>query len=115
MKTVKELLEARVSLREGYANDESLAHELRLHADNDSHLYHSSHEPIMRNLAKKAKKGVYDSEKAKKLWGYHADRAAHSYAKEHGGPGEKWHKMFPPHIRKMAAAHWEEQHRDELV
>jgi hypothetical protein len=90
------------------------AHELVLHADNDSHLHNSSHTPIMNNLKKKMKKGVYDSEKAKKLWGYHADRAAHSYTKEHGHPGQKWHQAFSTKHRKEAAAHWEAHHRDEL-
>ena len=90
------------------------AHELVLHADNDSHLHRSSHTPIMNNLKKKMKKGTYDSEKAKKLWGYHADRAAHSYHKEHGGGHGKWHEMFSKSDRKQAAAHWEAHHRDEL-
>lgn len=90
------------------------AHELVLHADNNSHLHHSSKTPIINNLKKKMKKGVYDLEKAKKLWGYHADRAAHSYAKEHGHPGAKWHQMFSTTHRKEAAAHWEKAHRDEL-
>ena len=68
----------------------------------------------MKNLAKKHAKGVYDSEKAKKLWGYHADRAAQSYAKEHGDKHTPWHKMFTPEHRKEAAAHWEEHHREDL-
>lgn len=114
MKTIKQLLEVKSPLTEGFDSDESQAHELRLHADNDSHLYHSSHQPIMANLAKKMKKGTYDSTKATKLWGYHADRAAQSYHKEHGSPGTKWHQMFPPSVRKLAAKSWEEHHRDEL-
>ena len=47
-------------------------------------LHHGSHMPIIKNLKKKVKKGVYDSEKAKVLWGHHADRAAQSYHKEYG-------------------------------
>jgi len=99
---------------EEYHKLSDTAKELVLHADNDSHLYRSSHEPIMKNLAKKHAKGVYDSEKAKKLWGYHADRAAQSYAKEHGDKHTPWHKMFTPEHRKEAAAHWEEHHREDL-
>jgi len=96
---------------------DSMSHEARelvLHADNDRHLYNSSHQPILKNLARKAKKGIYNSEKAKKLWGYHADRAAQSYHKEHGSPGVPWHKMFTTAHRKEAAAHWEAYHRDNL-
>jgi len=98
---------------EDYHHLSDAAKELVLHADNDSHLYHSSHQPIMNNLAKKHSKGVYNSEKAKKLWGYHADRAAQSYAKHHGD-GTPWHKMFSPADRKAAASHWEEHHREDL-
>lgn len=90
------------------------AHELVLHADNDSHLHHGSHMPIIHNLKKKMKKGNYDPEKAKKLWGYHADRAAQSYHKQYGDKSQPWHKMFTTHDRKQAASHWEAHHRDEL-
>ena len=100
------------TVSEEYHKLSDTAKELVLHADNDSHLYHSSHEPIMKNLAKKHAKGVYDSEKAKKLWGYHADRAAFNYHKQHGDKSVPWHKMFTPEHRKEAAAHWESEHRE---
>jgi hypothetical protein len=90
------------------------AHELINHADNHAQLHHGSHMPIINNLKKKVKKGVYDSEKAKKLWGCHADRAAQSYHKEYGDKHQPWHKMFSTADRKQAAAHWERHHRDEL-
>lgn len=93
--------------------DHRAVHELVLHADNTQHLHHSSHEPIMHNLAKHAAKGKYDSSKARKLWGYHADRAAQSYHKEHRGEG-KWHHMFSPATRRAAAHHWEESNRSEV-
>ena len=67
----------------------------------------------MNNLKKKMKNGTYDSGKAKKLWAYHADRAAQSYAKEHGD-GRPWHKMFSTSDRKQAASHWEDMHKHEL-
>jgi hypothetical protein len=90
------------------------AKELALHADNTEHLYKSSHIPIVKNLQKKMKKGQYDQGKARKLWAYHADRAAQSYAKEHGTPSVPWHKMFTPEHRKEAAAHFESTHRDKV-
>ena len=89
------------------------AKELVLHGDNDSQLEYSSKQPIHRNLARKHKKGVYDHEKAKKLWSYHADRAAQSYAKQHGD-GTPWHKMFSTAHRKAAAAHWADMHHDNM-
>jgi len=90
------------------------AHELVLHADNNHHLYKSSHVPVAKNLEKKHKKGTYDHEKAKKLWKYHADRAADSYAKEHGSKGQKGHHMFSVADRKAAAKHFADNHRAEM-
>jgi hypothetical protein len=90
------------------------AHELVLHADNSAQLHHGSHMPIINNLKKKMKKGVYDSEKAKKLWHYHADRAAQDYHKQYGHKSVPWHHMFSTADRKQAAAHWESYHRSEL-
>ncbi len=90
------------------------AKELALHADNDQHLYRSSHIPIVKNLQKKMAKGQYDQEKARKLWGYHADRAAQSYHKEHGSHDTKWHEMFPVPTRREAAHHFESMHREQV-
>ena len=101
------------NLHEEYADMSHAAKELVLHADNHPHLHYSSHTPIMNNLKKKMKNGTYDSGKAKKLWAYHADRAAQSYAKEHGD-GRPWHKMFSTSDRKQAASHWEDMHKHEL-
>ena len=101
------------NLQEEYADMSHAAKELVLHADNHPHLHYSSHTPIMNNLKKKMKNGTYDSGKAKKLWAYHADRAAQSYAKEHGD-GRPWHKMFSTSDRKQAASHWEDMHKHEL-
>ena len=90
------------------------AHELSLHADNDHHLYRNSHVPVAKNLEKKFKKGSYDHEKAKKLWGYHADRAAQSYSKQHGDVKTPWHKMFTTADRKQAASHMADKHQAEM-
>ena len=90
------------------------ARELVLHADNDEQLYRSSHQPIIKNLARKKAKGIYDHEKATKLWGYHADRAAQSYHKAHGSSNQKWHQMFSKADRMKAAKQFADQGRDEL-
>jgi hypothetical protein len=90
------------------------ARELVLHADNDEQLYRSSHQPIIKNLARKKAKGIYDHEKATKLWGYHADRAAQSYHKAHGSANQKWHHMFSKADRMKAAKQFADQGRDEL-
>lgn len=94
--------------------EHTAAHELVLYADNDSQLHKSSHTPIMANLQKKAAKGTYDHEKAKVLWGYHADRAAMKYAKDHGDKSTPWHKMFSKSDRKTAAGMFADQNKPEL-
>ena len=54
-----------------------------------------------------------DHEKAKKLWLHHANRAADSYAKEHGS-GQKGHQMFSMSDRKQAADHFADTHKDQV-
>ena len=107
------LKQKRLQGEETITEEHTAAHELSLYADNDSHLHRTSHQPIIANLKKKIAKGVYDHSKAVKLWGYHADRAAHKYAKEHGD-GTPWHKMFTPADRKQAAQHFADRAKEEL-
>ncbi len=110
MKTLRNI----VPLQEGFDHNGHVS-ELVLYGDNDAQLHRSSKEPIMKNLTKKKVKGTYEHEKAKKLWGYHADRAAQSYHKEFGDKSTSWHHMFPPHVRKDAAKHWaDEFHKGNL-
>lgn len=85
--------------------------ELRLFADNDADLHRQSQQPIRDNLGKKMDKGVYDPQKAQTLWKYHADRAAESYGRQFGGNGKQ---MFSPAVRREAAAHWEQDERDDI-
>jgi hypothetical protein len=94
--------------------ESATSRELRLYADNNADLNRQSTQPIRDNLGKKMDKGVYDSEKATKLWGYHADRAAQAYTKEFGSPGDKWHQQFSPADRREAAAHWEHDERGDI-
>jgi hypothetical protein len=110
-----EAREASAEARKKNLGEESSgSRELRLFADNDRDLHRQSMQPIRDNLGRKIDKGTYDPEKAKTLWGYHADRAAQSYVKAHGAPGEKWHQMFSPATRREAAAHWEADEYDDI-
>lgn len=90
------------------------ARELVTHAENDQDLYKRSHTPIVSNLKKKAAKGKYDHDKAQKLWKLHADRAAHSYAKQHGSPGQKGHHIFSVKHREEAAKHFADKYKEEV-
>jgi hypothetical protein len=67
-----------------------------------------------RTLDKKLAKGVYDHEKAKKLWGYVAENCAKKYAREMGD-GVPWHKMFSTADRREVAKAFAESFRDEHV
>ena len=60
------------------------ARELVLYAENDHDIYFGHIKPVIENLAKKMKKGVYDSNKAVDLWYYVATDAAKKYNKEFG-------------------------------
>ena len=80
--------------------DEHMARELKLFIGNDGDLYRQQTLPIIKNLMRKRKKGVYDSELAVKLWGYLMESGAKKYAKEFGGT---WHEMFSPATREIAA------------
>lgn len=87
--------------------DEDAAHELFLYATNDSDLYNRGALPIIANLQRKVKKGVYDAELAIKLWRYHADSAAKGYNKEYGG-------TFTPATRDMAAKQFRDYYDEDV-
>jgi hypothetical protein len=77
--------------------------ELQLYCENDGDLYRQQVQPIVKNLEKKIKKGVFDRAKAEKLWGYLAESCAKKYAKEFGSSDQPWHKMFSMSDRRAVA------------
>ena len=79
------------------ANPEA-AWELYLYADNTSELY-SQKLAIIDNLRKKAIKGIYDHNKAVKLWGYWMESAARRYCREFKND----YSIFTPATRELAA------------
>ena len=93
-----------VELDENISDD---ARELINYAENDGQLYRQSAVPIMKNLTKKYKKDIYDSNMAQRLWKYHADRAAKKYAKENGG-------TFSVSVRKEVAQQMERDWHSEM-
>ena len=88
------------------------AHELVLYSENDQDLYRQSEIPIINSLKRKVKSGKYDHEKAKKLWKYHADRAAQSYSKK-CGDNTPWHKLFSSSDRNQAASYFADKAKNE--
>ena len=60
------------------------ARELFLYATNDGDLYRSMISPIIANLHKKAKRGVYDNEKAVDAFYHVATEASNHYFRDFG-------------------------------
>lgn len=90
------------------------ARELVLYIENDGNLYRSQTQPIIKNLKLKQKKGKYNHNLAKKLWGYLADSGAKKYYKEHGSPSDKWFDMFPVSVRKEVATILADNYLEEI-
>lgn len=95
---------------------EITAHELVLFIVNDGDLYRQQTQPILKNLAKKIKKGVYDHAKAVKLWGYLADNGAQRYTKESssGYRGATSYGIFSKPIRMIAAKELQDYYQEDL-
>ena len=77
--------------------------ELELYIVNDRELYRQQTQAIQNSLRKKFEKGVYDHQKAPKLWGYLVESGAKKYCLEFGSKCDKWFEMFPVSARKEAA------------
>jgi hypothetical protein len=104
-----------IPVTEGFNSDKSLADELVMWATNDGAWYRKWATPIIANLKKHAAKGSYDSKAALKSWARGANAAADMYAKEFGDSGSKGKDMFPPNVRKLATAAFENEYREEAT
>ena len=93
--------------------DDHLVNEIILFAVNDSDLYHSRTVPIIDNLRKKIKKGVYDKEKALVLWEHLAEDAAKVWDKK-WGTGQGSLKMFSKATRRKAAEKLADRYEENL-
>lgn len=65
--------------------DDTMATEFYLFISNDGQLYRMKTQPIIRNLAIKKVKGVYDATLALKLWGHLVEDGIKKYKKEWPG------------------------------
>lgn len=82
--------------------DTVAARELALFAINDADLYRQRITPVIENLRKKMRKGIYKHDLAFKLWKYVADDAAKRYNKEFSGT-TKGYGSFNVPTREAAA------------
>ena len=85
------------------AQDSDAVNELDLFIMNDEDLYRRRFMPIITNIKRKIKRGVYDHEKVIKLWMYLIDDAARKYVQDNGSPDEDVKDMFPKETRLKVA------------
>ena len=85
------------------AQDSDAVNELDLYLMNNEELYRRRFMPIITNIKRKMKRGVYDHKKVIKLWMYLVDDAAREYVKEYGTPDQDVKDMFPKETRLKVA------------
>jgi hypothetical protein len=83
--------------------DQVSAKELLLFIENDGDLYRQQYQPIIKNLAQKKFRGIYDHAKAVKLFMYLAENGAKKYCREVCGRGTVWHQIFGVPERKWVS------------
>ena len=93
--------------------DPIAAREIELYATNDNDLYRQQRRPILINLSKKHKKGLYKIELAAKLWRYFIDSALKKYNKEFGSRGDKWYEILNVSDRQLLAEEFAKETKDE--
>ena len=85
------------------AQDSDAVNELDLYLMNNEELYRRRFMPIIENIKRKIRRGIYDHEKVIKLWMYLVDDAAREYIKEFGTPDQDVKDMFPKETRLKVA------------
>lgn len=95
----------------GGSIDEEAARELELFVENDRNLYERQFIPIVKNLMLKRQKGVFDPEKAVKLFMYLMDAGARKYTDEFGNKGDRIDVIFSKPTRMEVARRF----RDSFV
>ena len=84
--------------------DSDATNELDTYIMNNERLYRQRFMPIISNIKRKLKKGIYDHEKAQKLWMYLIDDAAKEYVKEFGSTQDDVSNTFPKETRLHLAS-----------
>ena len=84
--------------------------ELRLFIDMEETLYRRQYIPILKNLLRKLDKGVYDHERAPKLWSYLVLWGARLHCQQFGG---NVRDAFPKVIRDAVAQDYADEFIDD--
>jgi|TARA_Y100000022_G_C13003613_1_gene263463 uridine kinase len=85
------------------AIDSDAVNELDSYIMNNEELYRRRFMPIISNIKRKMKRGIYDHEKVIKLWMYLVDDAAKQYVQEFGSTQDDVSTMFPKETRLRVA------------
>tara|TARA_B100000427_G_scaffold281694_1_gene253015 strand:+ start:818 stop:1174 length:357 start_codon:yes stop_codon:yes gene_type:complete len=85
------------------AIDSDAVNELDSFIMNDEDLYRRRFMPIISNIKRKMKRGVYDHDKVIKLWMYLVDDAAKKYVQEYGSTDQDVKDVFPKETRLQVA------------
>jgi hypothetical protein len=78
--------------------DSTAVNELDIYINNNEELYRKQFMPIISNLKRKLNKGIYNHDKAQKLWMYLIDNGAKEYVKEFES-GKDVKDIFPKDLR----------------
>ena len=96
------------------AQDSDAINELDLFIMNDEDLYRRRFMPIITNIRRKMKRGIYDHEKVIKLWMYLVDDAARQYVQEFGTPDQDVKDMFPKETRLQVAQNIADREKENI-
>jgi hypothetical protein len=89
-----------------FDNDQAAAQELKLFTENDGDIYRQQTTSILKNLATKKARRIYQHDRAQELFMFLSEAGAKKYAKEFGGV---WHKLFPFAVRLQVAGEWRDE------
>ena len=96
------------------AQDSDAINELDLFIMNDEDLYRQRFMPIITNIKRKMKRGIYDHEKVIKMWMYLVDDAAVKYVQEFGTPDQDVKDMFPKETRLQVASKIADREKENI-
>ena len=96
------------------ALDSDAVNELDLYIMNNEDLYRRRFMPIITNIRRKMKRGIYDHEKVIKLWMYLVDDAAIKYVQEFGTPEQDVKDMFPKETRLQVAQNIADREKENI-
>lgn len=91
--------------------DMDMAYQLEGFIESDGQLYTQMIVPVIKNLERKVKKGIYDYDKSFIMWEHVADEGAKRYVKEHGGPA--YNVATRKEVAKKLSEYYEENYNGD--